>query len=91
MKKVLSIFAVVVFMGALTVPVFASNDLNPVVIQVNDENPKKKSSTKATTKQADKKASGDCTTPCGEKKATSDCATPCGEKKAKACGDKDKK
>jgi len=78
MKKVLSIFAVVIFMGALAAPVFASNDLNPVVIQVNDEKPKKKSSSKkATTKQA-------------KKKATSGCATACGEKKAKACGDKDK-
>ncbi len=76
MKKVLSVIAVVVFLGALSAPVYSSNDLKPVVIQVNDEKPKKK-------KEASKKEA--------KKAKTSKCASACGEKKAKACGDKDKK
>lgn len=75
MKKVLSVIAVVVFLGALSAPVYSSNDLKPVVIQVNDEKPKKKEASKKEAKKA----------------KTSKCASACGEKKTKACGDKDKK
>ncbi len=78
MKKVLSVIAVVVFLGALSAPVYSSNNLKPGVIQVNDEKPKKKTTKKEATKKS-------------KKEATKGCASACGEKKTKACGDKDKK
>lgn len=78
MKKILSIIAVVAFVAALSAPVYATENVKPVISKVADEEPKKEEAKKS------EKKSADCATKAEAKKG-------CEEKKAKSCGDKDKK
>ncbi len=64
MKKLFSIIAVIAFVGVLSAPVFATNNVNSAIVQVLDDEPKKEE-----TKKADKKAK--------KAKATKDCSSKC--------------
>jgi Ni/Co efflux regulator RcnB len=72
MKKILSFIAMIAFVAALSVPVYASSEA------VIDEEPKKEQTAKdeKKAKKADKKS--DCSSTCGEKKQKS-----CGDKDKK--------
>lgn len=79
MKKLLSIVAIIAFVGALTVPVYAGSQTDQVLIQLADEEPKKAEKEKTKEKKSES---------CATKTEAKSC---CGEKEKKSCGDKDKK
>ncbi len=97
MKKILTLLALVVFLGSYAVPAVASTNSTIVSISIADEDPKKpeakKSDSKQETKEATKtteKKSSDCTTEhkteAKTEKKSSDCAT--GEHKTEAKAEK---
>lgn len=78
MKKVFAILALALFIGGIGAPVIAANSNALTVISLNEEDPKKKETTKkAETSKEATKGSSDCS-----KEAKSDCST---EKKKSDC------
>lgn len=81
MKKILSIIAVIAFVGMLSAPLYAMDETKPAIEKVADDDTKKET-TKETAKKAEAKTA-DCA---AKAEAKSGCET-----KTKSCGDKDKK
>ena len=80
MKKTLAIFALALFIGGISAPVIANNSNAPILISLQEDDPKKKTKGEESEKKADtsKEAtkSGDCS-----KEKKSDCSSKCeGEK-----------
>lgn len=81
MKKTLAILALVLFIGGISAPAIAAVNDNLTLISLQDEDPKKKSTSEKKAEKSSKTAkSDDCSS---EKKA--DCS---GEKKAEGTSEK---
>jgi len=70
MKKVLAILALALFIGGISAPVIAANSNALTVIALNEEDPKKKETTKEATKKEATNKSSDCSS-----EKSSDCST----------------
>jgi hypothetical protein len=86
MKKALSIFAFVLFVAGISAPAMASAMGAPVVIELADEDTKKKcDEQKAPEKAKSKSPASDCSKEsqkeCSGEKKTNDCKKECEKKK----------
>ena len=78
MKKTLAVLALALFIGGISVPAIASNYDAPAVMELRDEDPKKKAEEKKSEKKAEKsteatKKSGDCTSEAKPAKSSGGC------------------
>lgn len=80
MKKVLAILVIAMFLGGITAPAFASNNISLTTISNLDDDPKKAKKSAKKTSDVDVKtpACGETSSDCKTK--SSDCATKCGDK-----------
>lgn len=79
MKKTLAILALALFIGGISVPAIASNYNAPDVMELRDEDPKKKA-----TKSKEAKKSAECT----HEEKTSDCTSNKKSESSSTCGEK---
>lgn len=76
MKKLLAILTVLVFFVAISAPVYAASENKNVIVNVDEEKPKKAEKSK------EEKKSSDCQSTAKK--------SGCESKKSKSCGDKGK-
>lgn len=101
MKKVLAVLVLAMFLGGITAPAFASDNISSTDISLFDDDPKKDKKSKEKSSDCDTEVAVK-TSDCGDKASdcktsSSDCASKCGDKgvvteaKAGDCSTKTKK
>ena len=78
MKKTLAVLALALFIGGISVPAIANNNSAPALMELRDEDPKKKAEGEKSEKKAEKskeatKKSGDCTSEAKPAKSSGGC------------------
>jgi len=81
MKKLVAVIAIVAFLGGMSAPIIANDNVSMTAIELTDKDPKKAE------KKSDKKAA-DCATKESAEKKSSDCTTAKKSPCAKTCGEK---
>ena len=84
MKKTLAILALALFIGGLSVPVIASNYDSQTLMELRDEDPKKKVEGEKTEKKAETSKEATKSSDCTNEKKASDCSSEA--KPAKSSG-----
>lgn len=76
MKKLILLFTLVVFVGVMAAPVFASNESSRIALVRNDDDPKKNKEKKESTEKkenTDSKENKDCKKECPQTCKPSNC------------------
>ena len=74
MKKALAILALALFIGGVSAPVIAANSNALTVISLNEEDPKKKETTKTEESKEASKSEAKKSSDCSTEKKKSDCS-----------------